>query len=172
MRLTSGLLLLLALSVGIPSVKAQTEYFTNGKAGAGSSVSFLGGSGQNGFGVEFELMGSPRVGGTLSYAKTSVEQSGGSFGDDTSFDVSAVGFGVQFFPGRQGIDGPLTIGLGFGLGLISEVDATTLNVGLLGRFKRSSQRGCVEQWLCGPIVGTHPAPRPAFASSASCVVEC
>ncbi len=42
----------------------------------------------------------------------------------------------------------------------------------LGRFKRSSQRGCVEQWLCGPIVGTHPAPRPAFASSASCVVEC
>ncbi len=44
--------------------------------------------------------------------------------------------------------------------------------GLQGRFKRSSQRGCVEQWLCGPIVGTHPAPRPAFASSASCVVEC
>lgn len=122
MRFIFGSLLLALLGFSSPVALAQAEYFLNGEAVAGAGASV---TSQGGFGVEANVMGGSRFGFILSFARSEAAR---EFRDPV--EISAWSAGVQAYPGRQGVDGPLTIGLALGIGGVSEVNATTLNLGV------------------------------------------
>lgn len=125
MRFLFGLLLLTLSGLGSSAALAQAEYFLNGEAVAGGAVSGVRGGDQNGLGAEVNMMGNARLGVAFIYTYSEVAR---EFSDPV--EISTWNFGFQGYPGRQGVDGPVTVGLALGIGRLSRVDATTLNVGV------------------------------------------
>jgi hypothetical protein len=119
------LAVLLAASILSPA-EAQTEYFTNGQPVVGLRGTTTTAEGQRAFGFGLEAMVTPKVGGTFSFSQSTAES------DFEQLDVNVFSLGVQAYPARQGLDGAITLGMAFGLGILSGngVDAKTINVGV------------------------------------------
>ncbi|MEM1043098.1 MAG: hypothetical protein AAGI91_10770 [Bacteroidota bacterium] len=119
------LLLLLASST---AARAQTEYILDGRPSAGFGLALLTGDGQSGFGVGLEALATPRLGASLTYSSTTAEVTE-DFGGPSEVEARAFSVGLRVYPGRQGLDGPVTVGLGIGIGRLMEAEALALNVG-------------------------------------------
>lgn len=103
------------LLANVSSAQAQAEYFAGGERTVGGELSFVTGDEQSSFGTGVEVLLTQTIGVTLTYARTSVEQTDRFFNDET-VDVSAFSVGLQTYPSRQGLGQPITAGLGIGVG--------------------------------------------------------
>jgi hypothetical protein len=157
------------------TVFAQAEYFLNGETEVGGGVSLLSGDSQSGFGTGVEVLFSPTLGLTLNYSRSTFEPTEEVGGE--SFEVSGGGIGIQLYPSRQGIGGPLTIGLGLGVGRSEGVDTFNATI-LLARAIASTGDSPVllfvpkvEAGLTAAFAGGRTASALALAAGIGIAVE-
>ena len=129
MRPVLSLLATVILALSPSTAEAQAEYFTGGESVAGGEASFVRADEQRGLGVGVEALFSPRLGVAVSYARSTFQQPDGRFGEGETLDASAFTLGLQLYPSRQGLDQPITTGLGLGVGRTQ--GATTFNAAIL-----------------------------------------
>ncbi len=100
----------------------------------------------------------------LSYSGVTVEVPE-DFGRSRELEARALSVGLRVYPGRQGLDGPVTVGLGVGVGRLTEAEATTLNAGFVtARAFGSPEAGIL--FVPRFEVGVVLAPSEAAAAAA------